>query len=44
MLTGQGIGLLGLSLSHDIIKTHGGIRKIEAKDGEGSIFNIVLPI
>jgi len=43
MLTGQGTGL-GLSLSYDIIKTHGGIRKVEAKDAEGSIFSIVLPI
>jgi signal transduction histidine kinase len=32
--TGQGAGL-GLSLSYDIIKAHGGEIKVETKDGEG---------
>jgi two-component system, NtrC family, sensor kinase len=41
--TGQGTGL-GLSLSYDIIKAHGGEIKVETKDGEGSIFIIQLPI
>jgi signal transduction histidine kinase len=39
--TGQGTGL-GLSLSYDIIKAHGGEIKVESKDGEGSIFIIQL--
>ncbi len=48
--TGQGTGL-GLSLSYDIVKAHGGEIKVEtlptgrqAKEGEGTIFIIQLPI
>ena len=41
--TGEGTGL-GLSLSYDIIKAHGGEIKVETKDGEGSEFIIQLPI
>lgn len=41
--TGQGTGL-GLSLSYDIIKAHGGEIKLESKNGEGSEFIIELPI
>jgi signal transduction histidine kinase len=41
--TGEGTGL-GLSLSYDIIKAHGGELKVESKEGEGSIFSIVLPV
>jgi two-component system NtrC family sensor kinase len=40
--TGQGTGL-GLSLSYDIIKAHGGEIKVETKEGEGSEFNVQLP-
>jgi signal transduction histidine kinase len=40
--TGQGTGL-GLSLSYDIIKAHGGEIKVESKEGEGSEFLIQLP-
>ena len=40
--TGQGTGL-GLSLSYDIIKAHGGEIKVESKEGEGSTFVILLP-
>jgi signal transduction histidine kinase len=40
---GQGTGL-GLSLSYDIIKAHGGELNMETKDGEGSEFIITLPI
>ena len=40
--TGQGTGL-GLSLSYDIVKAHGGKIKIETKEGEGSEFIIQLP-
>jgi len=40
--TGQGTGL-GLSLSYDIIKAHGGELKVETKEGEGSTFIITLP-
>ncbi len=40
---GQGTGL-GLSLSYDIIKAHGGEIKVESKEGEGSEFMITLPI
>ncbi len=40
--TGQGTGL-GLSLSYDIIKAHGGELKVKTKEGEGSEFIIELP-
>ncbi len=41
--TGQGTGL-GLSLSYDIIKAHGGEIKVETKEGEGAEFIIQLPV
>lgn len=41
--TGQGTGL-GLSLSYDIIKAHGGEIQVESKAGEGTVFKIVLPL
>jgi len=41
--TGQGTGL-GLSLSYDIIKAHGGEIKVETKEGEGTEFMIDLPL
>jgi signal transduction histidine kinase len=40
--TGSGTGL-GLSLSYDIIKAHGGELLLKTKEGEGSIFVISLP-
>ena len=39
--TGQGTGL-GLSLSYDIVKAHGGELKVDTKEGEGSEFTILL--
>jgi signal transduction histidine kinase len=41
--TGQGTGL-GLSLSYDIVKAHGGELRVETMEGEGSAFFIQLPI
>jgi two-component system, NtrC family, sensor kinase len=41
--TGQGTGL-GLSLSYDIVKAHGGEIKVESREGEGTEFIIQLPI
>jgi signal transduction histidine kinase len=41
--TGQGTGL-GLSLSYDIIKAHGGELKVDSKEGEGAEFVISLPV
>jgi two-component system NtrC family sensor kinase len=41
--TGQGTGL-GLSLSYDIMKAHGGELKVETKEGKGSEFVISLPV
>lgn len=41
--TGQGTGL-GLSLSFDIIKAHGGEITVSSKEGEGTVFLITLPI
>jgi signal transduction histidine kinase len=40
--TGQGTGL-GLSLSYDIIKAHGGELRVETKESEGAEFIIQLP-
>ncbi len=41
--TGQGTGL-GLSLSYDIVKAHGGELKVETKEEEGSKFVIIIPV
>jgi signal transduction histidine kinase/ligand-binding sensor domain-containing protein len=41
--TGVGTGL-GLSLSYDIVKTHGGEIRVNTKENEGSKFIIQLPI
>ena len=40
--TGQGTGL-GLSMSYDAVRAHGGELKVETKEGEGSSFIILLP-
>jgi signal transduction histidine kinase len=40
--TGEGTGL-GLSLSYDIIKAHGGEIQVDSREGEGSTFRIILP-
>jgi two-component system, NtrC family, sensor kinase len=40
--TGQGTGL-GLSLSYDIIKAHGGEIKVETSEADGTTFIIELP-
>jgi light-regulated signal transduction histidine kinase (bacteriophytochrome) len=39
---GQGTGL-GLSLSYDIVKAHGGEIKVQTKEGGGSEFIVLLP-
>ncbi len=41
--TGQGTGL-GLSLSYDIIKAHGGNLKVDTVPNQGTVFSINLPI
>ncbi|MEO6852191.1 MAG: ATP-binding protein, partial [Mucilaginibacter sp.] len=41
--TGQGTGL-GLSMSYDIIKAHGGELKVNTKEGEFTEFIITLPL
>jgi signal transduction histidine kinase len=41
--SGQGTGL-GLSLSYDIVKAHGGEFKVETNENEGATFTIMLPI
>ena len=40
--TGQGTGL-GLSLSYDIVKAHGGEIKVETREKEGTELIIQLP-
>jgi signal transduction histidine kinase len=40
---GQGTDL-GLSLSYDIVKAHGGELKVETTEGKGTNFIIQLPI
>jgi signal transduction histidine kinase len=41
--TGEGTGL-GLSLSYDIVKAHGGELKVNTREGEGAEFIIKLPV
>lgn len=41
--TGEGTGL-GLSLSYDIVKAHGGRLTAESKEGEGAKFFVQLPL
>ena len=41
--TGQGTGL-GLSMSYDIIKAHGGELKVESREGEGAVFVVLIPV
>ena len=41
--SGQGTGL-GLSLSYDIVKAHGGELKVKTKENEGTEFSILLPL
>lgn len=41
--TGSGTGL-GLSLSYDIVKAHGGEIKVNSKEGEGTEFIVQLPV
>ena len=41
--TGQGTGL-GLSLSYDIVKAHGGEMRVESIPGQETIFTIQIPI
>ncbi|MEN2280910.1 ATP-binding protein [Algoriphagus sp. SE2] len=41
--TGSGTGL-GLSLSYDIVKAHGGDFKVDSVEGEKTVFTISLPV
>ncbi len=41
--TGEGTGL-GLSLSYDIVKAHGGELKVDTNEGQGAEFSIILPV
>jgi len=41
--TGQGTGL-GLSLSYDIVKAHGGEIKVNTKEGQGTEFIVQIPL
>jgi PAS domain S-box-containing protein len=40
---GKGIGL-GLALSYNIVKRHGGEIKVESNEGKGATFTVLLPV
>jgi signal transduction histidine kinase len=40
---GEGTGL-GLSVSHSIIKKHGGRMEVQSTPGEGTMFSIFIPL
>jgi signal transduction histidine kinase len=40
---GKGVGL-GLALSYNIVKRHGGEIRLESRVGEGSQFTVLLPV
>ena len=41
--TGEGTGL-GLSMSYDIVKQHGGELKLESEVGKGTTFRMTMPV
>ena len=41
--SGKGVGL-GLAISDEIVRAHGGVIHVDSREGQGSIFVVKIPL